>query len=63
MAYDESKGKLVNPMVSDVIKVLQDQVDVYGDTPFKCRVNGEDTENEIQVDFYKNVLLFHLEEA
>lgn len=63
MAYDESNGKLINPKISDVIKVLQEQLEFYGDTPFKCRVNGEDTENEIQVDFYKNVLLFRLEEA
>lgn len=38
-------------------------MEFFGDTPFKCRVDGEDTENEIQVDFYKNVLLFHVEEA
>ncbi|EME72226.1 hypothetical protein OZL92_17305 [Bacillus sonorensis] len=63
MAYDESNGKLINPKISDVIKVLQEQLEFYGDTPFRCTINGEDAENAIQVDFYKNVLLFHLVEA
>ncbi|MGX9951597.1 hypothetical protein ACS9SB_0016395 [Bacillus subtilis] len=63
MAYDESNGKLINPKVSDVIKALQDQFDFNGDTPIEFRINGEETSNEIQLDPYENVLLFHLEES
>ncbi|MEN9081982.1 hypothetical protein CJ467_21450 [Bacillus velezensis] len=62
MAYDEINGKLINPKVSDVIKALQDQLDFNGDTPIEFRINGEETSNEIQLDPYENVLLFHLEE-
>lgn len=34
MAYDANSGKLINPKVSDVINVLQEQLEFYGDTPF-----------------------------
>ncbi|ATH91694.1 MULTISPECIES: hypothetical protein [Bacillus] len=63
MAYDANSGKLINPKVSDVINVLQEQLEFYGDTPFRCTINGENTENEIQVEFFQNVLEFHLEES
>ncbi|WP_163113687.1 hypothetical protein [Bacillus velezensis] len=63
MAYDEINGKLINPKVSDVIKALQDQLDFNGDTSIKFRIDGEETNNEIQLDPYKNVLVFDLEEA
>ncbi|AMR46911.1 hypothetical protein KHRBS_10810 [Bacillus subtilis subsp. subtilis] len=61
--YIANEGKLINPKISEVIKVLQEQLDFYGDTPFRCTITGEDTGNEIQVDFYKDALLFHLEEV
>lgn len=63
MPYDDNQGKLVDPKVSDVIKALQDQLEIYGDTPLRFTIDGRETEKEIQLDFYKNVLLLHLEEV
>ncbi|MEC0685552.1 hypothetical protein P8888_21535 [Bacillus haynesii] len=63
MAYDTNSGKLINPKVSDVVNILQEQLEFYGDTPFRCTINGENTEHEIQVEFFQNVLEFHLEES
>lgn len=63
MAYDEYKGKLSKPKVSDVIKALQDQLDFYGDTRVEFRIDGEETSDKIQLDPYKNVLVLNIEEA
>ncbi|MEH7760169.1 hypothetical protein V7417_05550 [Bacillus pumilus] len=63
MAYDEYKGKLSKPKVSDVIKALQDQLDFNGDTRVSFYFDGEETSDEIQLDPYKNVLVLNIEEA
>ncbi|MFP3751190.1 hypothetical protein [Bacillus altitudinis] len=63
MAYDEFKGYLSKPKVSDVIKALQDQLDFYGDTPVCFRIDGEETSDEIQLDPCKNALVLNIEEA
>ncbi|PCK18326.1 hypothetical protein CEY02_19185 [Bacillus pumilus] len=63
MAYDEYKGRLSKPKVSDVIKALQDQLDFYGDTRVEFWIDGEETSDEIQLDPYKNALVLNIEEA
>ncbi|AYJ75759.1 hypothetical protein BSP18_125 [Bacillus phage BSP18] len=41
MAYNDMNGKLTDPKVSDYIRLLQDHMEVYGDTRVRAYFEDE----------------------
>ncbi|AYJ76309.1 hypothetical protein [Bacillus phage BM-P1] len=63
MAYNDMNGKLTDPKVSDYIKLLQDHMEVYGDTRVRAYFEDELVHPEVQAEHYRNVLVLNFKEG
>ena len=59
VGYDPYKGILKNAKVSDLKKVLEDQLNAFGNTEVYFTIDGEKT-SFAKLDFYQNALVIHL---
>ncbi len=57
MAYNESNGKFTYPKTSEMIKVLQEHMELYGDTSVVFYFDGLRINKEVQMDFFKDAVV------
>lgn len=62
MAYNNMNGRLIDPRVSDYIQLLQDHMEVYGDTRVKAYFEGELVHHEVQAEHFRNALVLNFRE-
>ncbi|QZA69090.1 hypothetical protein 278BB001_146 [Bacillus phage 278BB001] len=62
MAYNRMDGKLIDPTASDYIKLLQDHIEVYGDTRVRAYFEGELVHPIVQAEHFRNALVLNFEE-